>query len=94
MLLQCQMVVQDRLEKEKGIAKNAVEAYVYDMRGKLYGELERFITAEVCTTLYLLGSICTCNLSVLSDNYFTQFKPSLYTVLNSATSKYCSISFI
>lgn len=51
LLLQCQMVVQDRLEREKGIAKNAVEAYVYDMRGKLYGELERFITDEVCTAL-------------------------------------------
>ena len=85
LLLQCQMVVQDRLEKEKGIAKNAVEAYVYDMRGKLYGELERFITDEVCTTLYLLWSICTCNLSVLSDNYFTQFRTTLYIVVNSTT---------
>lgn len=54
LLLQCQMVVQDRLEKEKGMAKNAVESYVYDMRSKLYGELERFITEEVCTTFYQL----------------------------------------
>ena len=52
LFLQCQMIVQDRLEKEKGIAKNAVESYVYDMRGKLYGELEKFITEEVCFTLY------------------------------------------
>ena len=52
LFLQCQMIVQDRLEKEKGIAKNAVESYVYDMRGKLYGELEKFITEEVCATLY------------------------------------------
>ena len=51
LFLQCQMIVQDRLEKEKGIAKNAVESYVYDMRGKLYGELEKFITEEVCSTL-------------------------------------------
>lgn len=43
---ECQMIVQDRLEKEKGIAKNAVESYVYNMRGKLYGELEKFITEE------------------------------------------------
>ncbi len=49
LLLQCQMVIQDRLEKEKGMAKNAVESYVYDMRSKLYAELERFITEEVCT---------------------------------------------
>ena len=52
LLLQCQMIVQDRLEKEKGIAKNAVESYVYDMRGKLDGELEKFITEEVCSALY------------------------------------------
>lgn len=52
LFLQCQMIVQDRLEKEKGIAKNAVESYVYNMRGKLYGELEKFITEEVCFTLY------------------------------------------
>ncbi|KAL9971511.1 hypothetical protein ACROYT_G017682 [Oculina patagonica] len=43
---ECQMVIQDRLEKEKGMAKNAVESYVYDMRSKLYAELERFITEE------------------------------------------------
>ncbi len=63
------MVIQDRLEKEKGMAKNAVESYVYDMRSKLYGELERFITEEVCTTFYLLLPICTCNMSALHVLY-------------------------
>lgn len=46
-LLQNQMILQDRKEREKGIAKNAVEAYVYDMRGKLFSEYEKFITEEV-----------------------------------------------
>lgn len=51
-ILQNQMILQDRKEREKGIAKNAVEAYVYEMRGKLCSQLEKFITEEV-----LLGSI-------------------------------------
>lgn len=44
-----QMILQDRKEREKGIAKNAVEAYVYDMRGKLFSQLEKFITEEART---------------------------------------------
>ncbi|CAH3018025.1 unnamed protein product [Porites evermanni] len=44
-----QMILQDRKEREKGIAKNAVEAYVYDMRGKLFSEYEKFITEEART---------------------------------------------
>lgn len=43
---ECQMVLQDKLEKEKGFAKNAVESYVYDMRGKLYDQLQKYITDE------------------------------------------------
>lgn len=46
-LFQCHMVLQDRLEKEKGFAKNAVESYVYDMRGRLYDKLQKYITEEV-----------------------------------------------
>ena len=45
------MILQDRKEREKGIAKNAVEAYVYDMRGKLFSQLEKFITEEVIIEL-------------------------------------------
>lgn len=45
-----QMILQDRKEREKGIAKNAVEAYVYEMRGKLFSQLEKFITVEARTT--------------------------------------------
>lgn len=49
------MVLQDRLEKEKGFAKNAVESYVYDMRGRLYDQLQKYITEEVtyCVMLQL-----------------------------------------
>ena len=45
------MILQDRKEREKGVAKNAVESYVYDMRGKLYSQLEKFITEEVLCLL-------------------------------------------
>lgn len=39
--------MQDKMEKEKADAKNAVEEYVYEMRGKLSEELEKFISEEV-----------------------------------------------
>uniref|UniRef100_A0A8C6SDW8 Heat shock protein 4a n=1 Tax=Neogobius melanostomus TaxID=47308 RepID=A0A8C6SDW8_9GOBI len=38
------MVMQDKLEKERNDAKNNVEEYVYDMRDKLHGILEKFVT--------------------------------------------------
>jgi len=41
-----QMVMQDKLEKERADAKNAVEEYVYDMRDKLYSSYENFITED------------------------------------------------
>lgn len=41
------MIMQDKLEKERGDAKNAVEEYVYDMRNKLSAEYEKFIKEEV-----------------------------------------------
>ena len=53
-ILQNQMILQDRKEREKGIAKNAVEAYVYEMRGKLFSELEKFITEEVLMQSFLV----------------------------------------
>jgi len=43
------MILQDRKEREKGVAKNAVESYVYDMRGKLFSQLQKFITEEART---------------------------------------------
>lgn len=41
------MVMQDRLEKERADAKNAVEEYVYEMRDKLCGVYEDFIAEDV-----------------------------------------------
>ncbi|GFN85022.1 heat shock protein 105 kda, partial [Plakobranchus ocellatus] len=43
---QNQMVMQDRLEKERADAKNAVEEYVYEMRDKLYNAYEKFILED------------------------------------------------
>lgn len=40
------MLMQDKLEKEKNDAKNAVEEYVYDLRDKLCGVYEKFITED------------------------------------------------
>ncbi|XP_042323003.1 heat shock 70 kDa protein 4L isoform X3 [Sceloporus undulatus] len=40
------MIMQDKLEKEKNDAKNAVEEYVYDLRDKLCGVYEKFITED------------------------------------------------
>ncbi|KAM4620989.1 heat shock 70 kDa protein 4a isoform 1-T1 [Polymixia lowei] len=38
------MIMQDKLEKERNDAKNYVEEYVYDMRDKLHGALEKFVS--------------------------------------------------
>ncbi|XP_061786648.1 heat shock 70 kDa protein 4b [Nerophis lumbriciformis] len=37
------MIMQDKLEKERNDAKNYVEEYVYEMRDKLHGMLEKFV---------------------------------------------------
>lgn len=41
------MIMQDKLEKERNDAKNAVEEYVYEMRDKLSGEYEKFVSEGV-----------------------------------------------
>uniref|UniRef100_A0A672GJK5 Heat shock 70 kDa protein 4-like n=1 Tax=Salarias fasciatus TaxID=181472 RepID=A0A672GJK5_SALFA len=41
-----QMIMQDKLEKERNDAKNNVEEYVYDMRDKLHGVLEKFVNED------------------------------------------------
>uniref|UniRef100_A0A4W4G542 Heat shock protein 4b n=1 Tax=Electrophorus electricus TaxID=8005 RepID=A0A4W4G542_ELEEL len=43
------MIMQDKLEKERNDAKNNLEEYVYDMRDKLHGMYERFISEGVNT---------------------------------------------
>lgn len=44
---QGKMIMQDKLEKERNDAKNNVEEYVYDMRDKLHGMLEKFVSESV-----------------------------------------------
>lgn len=41
------MTIQDKLVKELNDAKNAVEEYVYDLRDKLSGIYEKYITEDV-----------------------------------------------
>ncbi|XP_009467010.1 PREDICTED: heat shock 70 kDa protein 4L isoform X1 [Nipponia nippon] len=48
------MMMQDKLEKERNDAKNAVEEYVYDFRDKLCGVFEKFITEEDSNKLALM----------------------------------------
>jgi heat shock protein 4 len=45
------MIMQDKLEKERNDAKNAVEEYVYEMRDKLSGEYEKFVSEDVSALL-------------------------------------------
>ncbi|XP_062863419.1 heat shock 70 kDa protein 4L [Trichomycterus rosablanca] len=48
------MIAQDKLEKERNDAKNAVEEYVYDLRDKLCGMYEKYITKEESNRLTLM----------------------------------------
>lgn len=41
------MIMQDKLEKERNDAKNYVEEYVYEMRDKLHGIFEKFVSESV-----------------------------------------------
>ncbi|XP_072999298.1 heat shock 70 kDa protein 15-like [Typha latifolia] len=41
-----EMALQDRVMEETKDKKNAVEAYVYDMRNKLYDKYQNFVTAQ------------------------------------------------
>lgn len=47
MFTQGEMMMQDKLEKERCDAKNAVEEYVYEMRDKIANILAQFIKEEV-----------------------------------------------
>ncbi|XP_062839714.1 heat shock 70 kDa protein 4L isoform X1 [Anolis carolinensis] len=48
------MIMQDKLEKEKNDAKNAVEEYVYDLRDKLCGVYEKFVTEDESRKISLM----------------------------------------
>ncbi|RXN35181.1 heat shock 70 kDa 4-like protein [Labeo rohita] len=47
------MIMQDKLEKERNDAKNNVEEYVYEMRDKLHGIFEKFVSESDRDTLSL-----------------------------------------
>uniref|UniRef100_A0A674EGJ6 Heat shock protein family A (Hsp70) member 4 like n=1 Tax=Salmo trutta TaxID=8032 RepID=A0A674EGJ6_SALTR len=49
-----QMIIQDKLEKERNDAKNAVEEYVYDLRDKLCGIYEKYTTEEDSNRLTMM----------------------------------------
>ncbi|XP_068194604.1 heat shock 70 kDa protein 4L [Antennarius striatus] len=49
-----QMTVQDKLVKERNDAKNAVEEYVYDLRDKLCGIYEQYITEDDSNQLSMM----------------------------------------
>ncbi|XP_038648337.1 heat shock 70 kDa protein 4L isoform X2 [Scyliorhinus canicula] len=48
------MIMQDKLEKERNDAKNAVEEYVYEIRDQLCGIYEKFISEADATKFTLL----------------------------------------
>uniref|UniRef100_A0A8C5EA25 Heat shock protein 4 like n=1 Tax=Gouania willdenowi TaxID=441366 RepID=A0A8C5EA25_GOUWI len=49
-----QMIIQDKLVKELNDAKNAVEEYVYELRDKLCGVYEKYITEDDSSRLTLM----------------------------------------
>lgn len=48
------MISQDKLVKEVNDAKNAVEEYVYELREKLCGIYQKYITEEVTFTCFIM----------------------------------------
>lgn len=60
------MIMQDKLEKERNDAKNCVEEYVYEMRDKLHGVLENFVSEAVSVCMCLVLFIKT-PMQLISD---------------------------
>lgn len=65
------MISQDKKEKERSDAKNSVEEYVYDMRGKLDSEYEKYTDEK--TRQKLLSDLQTTE-DWLYDEGFNQEK--------------------
>jgi heat shock protein len=62
---ECQMALQDRVQEETNEKKNALEAYIYSLRGKLAEQLAPFASESERSSL-----------SELLDNL--EARPSLY----------------
>lgn len=58
---QGKMIMQDKLEKERNDAKNAVEECVYEFRDKLCGPYEKFICEQVRFRALLPGRPRMCS---------------------------------
>lgn len=43
---ECSMALQDRVQEQTNEAKNALEAYVYSLRNKMYDALAEFVTDD------------------------------------------------
>lgn len=69
------MIMQDKLEKERNDAKNNVEEYVYDMRDKLHGILEKFVNESVSID-------SPSRLTERVDDHVTQASTHLFLLFN------------
>lgn len=43
---ECNMALQDKVQEQTNEAKNALEAYVYGLRNKLYDQLSEYVTDD------------------------------------------------
>lgn len=66
---QGKMIMQDKLEKERNDAKNNLEEYVYEMRDKLHGMFEKFISESVSTVLKQSAAITDTHLYTDQRHY-------------------------
>ena len=73
--------MQDKLEKERNDAKNAVEEYVYDFRDKLGTVYEKFITQEVSLNFTILELLKHC-LETANTNYVNVLNALLAVLFN------------
>ena len=60
--------MQDKLEKGRADAKNAVEEYVYEMRDKLCGALAEFMLDKV-NKLMITGHVSLTSAGILCKSY-------------------------
>lgn len=72
------MIMQDRLEKERNDAKNNVEEYVYDMRDKLHGMLEKFVSESVSKPSPFFKFRCDVRVDVTFFKYLSEVIGAVY----------------
>lgn len=72
------MIMQDKLEKERNDAKNAVEEYVYDMRDKLCGIYEKFVSEDVSVAAWLSSCCVLLHQTVVFHTPLTSVRYCVY----------------